>query len=96
MDNSQVFLLKNRQFIHYDAIKKSSKVVGVCDRYHISMTVLPGKDECLVVGGTADAEGKIPRDTVQIVSSDGSIQLKKPIASARGKIGLCVGELKSD
>lgn len=96
MDSREVFMLKNRQYIHFDASTKISKAVGMCDRYHVSMAMIPSKGECLVVGGTADAEGKIPRDTVQTVSSTGAIQLKKSISQARGKIGICVGELKSE
>ena len=66
-------MLKNRQFVFYDANKKTSVPVGLCDRYHVSMAILPGKGECLVVGGTSDAEGKIPKDTVQTVSTSGMI-----------------------
>ena len=60
------------------------------------MALLPGKGECLIVGGSQDAEGKLPSNTVQTVSHDGTITLKKQISQARGQIGLCVGELKSE
>ena len=64
MENSQVCQLKNKHYVFYDSMKKTNNSVGMCDRYHVSMAILPGKGECMVVGGTADAEGKMPMDTV--------------------------------
>ena len=52
----------------------------MCDRYNSSMVLLPGKGEIMVVGGSNDAECKIPVDKVQTINHDAKIIQKKPIS----------------
>ena len=96
IENKHVFMLKNRQFWVYDSMAKSTKAIGMCDRYNTSMVLLPGKCELMVVGGSNDAECKIPVDKVFTINSETKIVQKKPISQPRSQIGLCVGSLKSE
>ena len=73
IENKHVFLLRNRQFSVYDAAQKTSKVIGMCDKYNTSMVLLPGKGECMVVGGSNDAESKSPVDKVIVFNSEGKM-----------------------
>ena len=75
---------------------EGSKPVGQTQLYHVKIALLPGKGEFIVVGGSENAECTRLSDRVQVIDRTGKVQEKKPISSQRAKLGLAIGELRSE
>jgi len=69
--------------------------------YHTRVVMVPGPTAaCFVVGGSQDPECLKTQPNVQMITvtdkKEITVTLKKPLNVPRGKIGLCVGQLKSE
>ena len=96
IDNQHAFIKRSKCFQMYEQGKEGSTQVGATQLYHVKISMLPGKGEFIVVGGAEDAECTKLSDKVQLVNAQGKFTEKKPICSKRAKIGLTVGELRSE
>lgn len=57
IENSSVFCIKNKQVMMLSALEKLWNSIGASPRYHAQLVVLPGRNDCLVVGGSNDVDG---------------------------------------
>ncbi len=57
--------------------------------------MLPGQNSCLVIGGSADIEGFKPTDKV-FQYTLAQITERKQMSTMRSKVGLCIGEARSE
>lgn len=67
IENSTVFCIRNKHIMQLK--DKTWQSIGDCSRYYVRLVALPGRNECLVVGGSEDIEGSQPSDKVQMFSA---------------------------
>jgi len=93
---SKCFILYEQPGEAASTTEWTSKQVGQTNLYHARVIMLPGVGDIIVVGGSEDAECTRLSDNVQLIDCSGNVKNRKPICQPRAKMGLAVGELRSE